>query len=521
MVLLTMTQSIVDCLTQIDYQALNPDEPSDPSLINPAIGNPILHSQIIRLSKCQKIFRLEELLRGSQVYVTPPAPKPAKSPEYITLMAKLRRDEDARAYQRMINPPIPLETFKDRFPNSARSFAAANKPTSDADIGDDDVTYNEIHRQVMLLINFLVSIAGVAATLWILGRWWSLPARLLLTMGGSILVAIAEVAVYGGYVWRMGEAKRKEDTRPERKEIVQTWIIGKDEDDKHKQDEANTPCKSRLNSFQLLYTILMPHRTKPGVKPLSRKRDKPLRTYGKRSTATPEPRSEPPAKRARTACTVLDGKNIKPLGFVVPEDFVPTVVSVFKAKPQPTAEQGQGKHLLSKPELNPSAKRSILNYFRPTTHLIPITPVKANTLPDAGPVEEKTDQPVARPKRRLLRIRLNQSIACNDETDQDQDHSRKSDKDEPKDVIEGILQLRPKRRLGGGGGSAGSDCRRVRRKPSSAEVQTTLNISSQAAFSECTMCDTVWNPLYPDDVKYHTKRHAAHLKTKKKREDDF
>ncbi|KAM3511888.1 hypothetical protein MY11210_004506 [Beauveria gryllotalpidicola] len=231
----------------------------------------------------------------------------------------------------------------------------------------------------------------------------------------------------------------------------------------------------------------MPHRTKPGVKPLSRKRDKPLRTYGKRSTATPEPRSEPPAKRARTACTVLDGKNIKPLGFVVPEDFVPTVVSVFKAKPQPTAEQGQGKHLLSKPELNPSAKRSILNYFRPTTHLIPITPVKANTLPDAGPVEEKTDQPVARPKRRLLRIRLNQSIACNDETDQDQDHSRKSDKDEPKDVIEGILQLRPKRRLGGGGGSAGSDCRRVRRKPSSAEVQTTLNISSQAAFSECTI----------------------------------
>ncbi|OAA50759.1 vacuolar H+-ATPase assembly protein [Beauveria brongniartii RCEF 3172] len=229
---------MVDCLARVDYQAMNPDESIDPSLINPAIGNPILHSQILRLSKCQQAFRLEELLRGSQVYVTPSAPKPAKSPEYIALMAKLRRDEDARAYQRMINPPIPLETFKARFPNSARYFAAANKPTSDADIGDDDVTYNEIHRQVMLLINFLVSIAGVAATLWILGRWWSLPARLLLTMGGSILVAIAEVAVYGGYVWRMGEAKRKEDIRPERKEIVQTWIVGKDEDGRDEQDEA-------------------------------------------------------------------------------------------------------------------------------------------------------------------------------------------------------------------------------------------------------------------------------------------
>ncbi|PMB72309.1 hypothetical protein BM221_002411 [Beauveria bassiana] len=267
--------------------------------------------------------------------------------------------------------------------------------------------------------------------------------------------------------------------------------------------------------------ILTPHRTKPGVRPLSRKRDKPLRTYGKRSTATPEPRSEPPAKRARTACTVLDDKNIKPLGFIVHEDHVPTVVSDFKAKPQPTAEQGQGKQSLSKPELNPPAKRSILNYFRPTTHLIPIEPTKANTLPGAGCVEEKTDRPVAQPKSRLLRIRLSQSIDRDDETGQKQDHSRMSEKDKPKYVMNGIPQPRSKRRLDGGGGSAGSGCRRVRRKPSSTEVQTTLNISSKAAFSECTICDTVWNPLYPDDVKYHTKRHAAHLKMKKKREDDF
>ncbi|XWW95785.1 hypothetical protein V2A60_003752 [Cordyceps javanica] len=238
MVLLTMTQSVVDCLATIDVHTTIPSESSDPSLITPAIGNPISHSQILQLSKSQKTFRLEELLRGSQVYVAPPAPKPAKSPEYVALMAKLRREEDARAYERMINPPIPLETFKDRFPDSARSFAAVNKPTSDADLGDDDVTYNEIHRQVMLLINFLVSIAGVAATLWILGRWWSLPARIFLTMGGSILVAIAEVAVYGGYVWRMDEAKRKGDSRPERREVVQTWVVGNGEDGKEKEDMA-------------------------------------------------------------------------------------------------------------------------------------------------------------------------------------------------------------------------------------------------------------------------------------------
>lgn len=252
MVLLTMTPAIVDCLASTDDRAMIPGESGDPSLINPMVGNPILHSQILRLSRCQKTFRLEELLRGSQVYVAPPAPKPAKSPEYIALMAKLRRDEDARAYERMINPPIPLETYKDRFPDSARAFAAANKPTSDADIGDDDITYTEIHRQVTLLINFLVSIAGVAATLWILGRWWSVPARLFLTMGGSILVAIAEVAVYGGYVWRMGEAKRKEDTRPERREVVQSWVVVKGEASEAKDDDAVLlPEHPHVNESQL------------------------------------------------------------------------------------------------------------------------------------------------------------------------------------------------------------------------------------------------------------------------------
>ncbi|KAK8147962.1 hypothetical protein G3M48_000661 [Beauveria asiatica] len=228
-------------------------------------------------------------------------------------------------------------------------------------------------------------------------------------------------------------------------------------------------------AFQLLHAILTPHRTKPGVRPLSRKRDKPLRTYGKRSTATPEPRSEPPAKRARTACTVLDDKNIKPLGFIVPEDHVPTVVSFFKAKPQSTAEQGQAKQSLSKPGLMPSAKRSILNYFRPTAHLMPIEPGKANNLPGAGPVEEQTDRPVARPKRRLLRIRLNQSLDCDDEIDQEQIHNRKSEKDESKDVMEGKLQKRSKRGLGGGSGLAVSSQRSL----------TKLGNSCQLARNQC------------------------------------
>lgn len=169
-------------------------------------------------------------------------------------MARLRREEDARAYERMINPPPPLETFQHRFPNAAQAFAEANKPSNSEDLGDDEVTYNEIHRQVMLIINFLVSIAGVAVTLWIAGRWWSLSSRIFLSLGGSILVAIAEVAVYSSYVWRMGEAKSKQGAVKEIKEVVQTWIVGQEGDDKsvllESKDEGDEQVRRRIPTTQ-------------------------------------------------------------------------------------------------------------------------------------------------------------------------------------------------------------------------------------------------------------------------------
>ena len=154
-------------------------------------------------------------------------------------MARLRRDEEQRAYERMTNPLSPLETFSQRFPNQskmAHAFAEANRPGKKDDLGDDDVSLDDVHRQLMLILNFLVSIFGVAATLWVLARWWSTPARLFLTLGGSILVGIAEVGVYSGYLWHLGEAKKeekkKEKTFKEVKQVVQTWVVGPEGDGK-------------------------------------------------------------------------------------------------------------------------------------------------------------------------------------------------------------------------------------------------------------------------------------------------
>jgi hypothetical protein len=244
MVLLTMTPSIVEGLKQLpqalDTNSSDTEVQSQSPLDEPATGKPISHGQVIELWKALKLseaassrISLEELLRGSQVYVPPPPPKPEPTPEYKALMARLRREEETRSYERMVNPPTfgTRETFNQRFPySSAQAFASVNQPISKEDMGDDDVTYNDVNRQVMLIINFVVSILGVAGTLWVAAKWWSVPARLFLTMGGSAVVAVAEVSVYSIYVWKMGDAKKRQEASREVKEVVETWVVGKDKD---------------------------------------------------------------------------------------------------------------------------------------------------------------------------------------------------------------------------------------------------------------------------------------------------
>ncbi|KAK3376776.1 endoplasmic reticulum-based factor for assembly of V-ATPase-domain-containing protein [Lasiosphaeria ovina] len=238
-----MTSSIVEGLSVWSQLAPPHKEKllqreNEPSLDGPSIGNPISHSQIIDLwaslrDAGSNEYRLERLLNGAKVYDPPPPPKPEPSNEYKALMVRLRRDEEQRIYGRMMNTASPLESFSQRGSGGAgmmHAFAEVNRPGQEADVGDDDVTFNDVHRQLMLMLNFVVSILGVAATLWILARWWSTPARLFLTMGGSILVGIAEVVVYSGYIWNLGEAKKKDKTLREVKEVVQTWVVGTEKD---------------------------------------------------------------------------------------------------------------------------------------------------------------------------------------------------------------------------------------------------------------------------------------------------
>ncbi|KAF2445598.1 hypothetical protein P171DRAFT_454157 [Karstenula rhodostoma CBS 690.94] len=263
MVLLTMTAGAVHALAKAEQLA--PDEyaklqqPDGPPLAEAKLGNPISHGQLIDLSKLLKkhaarlssdtesVKRSEDtphlgeeegeekpeeptpitlnaLLRNSTVYIAPPPPKKEPTPEYKALMARLRADEEARVYNRMLNPD-PLaktETFSQRFPNAATPFSLS---TPYDQVDEDDLSYEEVHRQIILIINVLVSIVACAVFIWVAARHWSVPKRLGLSMGGSGVVAIAEVVVYSGYVRNIAEAKKKEKKKPEIKKIVQSWVI--------------------------------------------------------------------------------------------------------------------------------------------------------------------------------------------------------------------------------------------------------------------------------------------------------
>ncbi|KAK9773240.1 putative Endoplasmic reticulum-based factor for assembly of V-ATPase-domain-containing protein [Seiridium cardinale] len=275
MVLLTMTASIVEALKDVDELSsaavpeLSSDEnrsTNEPNLADSTVGDPISHAQIIDLWKRLRAqnrtkHSLEELLRGATIYIPPPPPKAEPSDEYKQLMARLRRDEEERSYERMVRAPPTRETFTQRFPTApmtmADSFAEANKPSRKSDLGEDIISHGEVQKQVTLIVNFLVSIAGCAAAFWICAQWWSTTARLFLTLFGTIVVAVCEVAVYSAYSWRMEEGDRKQRNMKEVKEIVTTWVIGDDSGKKEgyepvliqpKDHDADMGLRKRTNA---------------------------------------------------------------------------------------------------------------------------------------------------------------------------------------------------------------------------------------------------------------------------------
>lgn len=284
MVLLTMTPTMVTAIEKYlqivtSRDKSNGDENDDvladePSLEHPAVGNPISHGQVMDIftrirqhrfasemdmqdgqksyNKDQE-FQLEDLLRGSRVYVPPPQsrsepvsyPRPcifsvcrisaeqiSKMDDYKTLMNNLRRQEEERAYEQMVSRPSTAKVYQPHDRQTAKPTPFP--PTTDE---DDEMTYADVNRQMALILNIIISIVACSFAIWTASRHWSTPLRLGLSFGGSVLVAIAEVVVYAGYLGKLKGAKERGKDQFETKEIINTWVIGGGKSDGSARDD--------------------------------------------------------------------------------------------------------------------------------------------------------------------------------------------------------------------------------------------------------------------------------------------
>ncbi|KAL8788460.1 MAG: hypothetical protein Q9213_001683 [Squamulea squamosa] len=273
MVLLSVTPAMIEAIKLLLQSEEAKNEPDwkdlGSGLADLTMGDPITHTQAITVSKLLKKVRgsirgslvshhLDDLLRGSKLHYEPPQPKQKPTNEYRTLMARLKREEEARSYERMTNPPLPVETFEQRFPNTYNpKLFAGNQDQFDR---NDDITYADVNRQLAMILNILLSVVACSIALWLVANRWSTTSRLALSMGGSILIVVAEAAVYAGYLRRLKEAKEKGEKQVEIKEIIKTWVIGGDE----KHSPPDEPVNIASTASAMPDVQVRQRRSKPG-----------------------------------------------------------------------------------------------------------------------------------------------------------------------------------------------------------------------------------------------------------------
>jgi TMEM199 family protein len=207
MVLLTTTPHILGLIAALPPSALTSIPSSD---LPTTPGAPISHSTILTLSRLSKSFpsttsqscSLNTLLHGANPYTPPPPPTSAKSPGYITLMARLKAEQEQREYRSLVSNQIADET--------------ADRETREK----DDISPS-------LVVNILLSIVMCAAAVFVMTRYWRNDGlRVLVSLGTGLVVGIAEVGMYAIYLRKVRVSKEKERAKRGKKFILEREEIG-------------------------------------------------------------------------------------------------------------------------------------------------------------------------------------------------------------------------------------------------------------------------------------------------------
>ncbi|ODV87448.1 hypothetical protein CANARDRAFT_5979 [[Candida] arabinofermentans NRRL YB-2248] len=181
-----------------------------------------LHQSNIQPDSQNEQLSLLELLKGSSIYKHPP-PTAAKTPEFLKMMEQLRLKEQEYEYQKLVK--------------SGNRYGGSRVFKLDAGSNDDDEfetltplqQTKQVNHQLTTIFNIFVSVASVGYAVW----YWTGTSmrisdayRVLLSLFFSILVLVAEVVVFGGYLRKVEEAKKTERKKKEIQKVVDTVTFG-------------------------------------------------------------------------------------------------------------------------------------------------------------------------------------------------------------------------------------------------------------------------------------------------------
>lgn len=120
----------------------------------------------------------------------------------------------------------------------AREYSAlTNKLHSTGDEDEDEYTYQDLKSHLSIIANVLLSVVATSAAVWKVASSWDVPERMALAFMSSLVVCIAEVVVFSGYLRRIDESKQVEKKRAEKEEkvIVNVWEFGPTKEKKKKK----------------------------------------------------------------------------------------------------------------------------------------------------------------------------------------------------------------------------------------------------------------------------------------------
>ncbi|KAG7194052.1 Vacuolar ATPase assembly integral membrane protein [Scheffersomyces spartinae] len=199
-----LTSKLRDLIKEL---GLNPDQ-----IDNVLSKEYITQENLVRFYRARRPTKsLLQLISLTKLVVDKNEPeKQPKSKEFLKSIELLRLKAKEAEYQALVNPAPQFKTLYETNSKDKSTAAQAVKETK---------------SHVTTIFNVLVSVASVVYAIW---YWtdssWKLSNayRVLLCLFFGMLVLVAEVVVYLGYLNKIEEARIKERSKKEIKKVIKT-----------------------------------------------------------------------------------------------------------------------------------------------------------------------------------------------------------------------------------------------------------------------------------------------------------